>query len=365
MAKSGDTQRQEQTQQSVSNPWAPAQPLLQSLLSKYSGLDTGVTSGQKSALDNLMSSASGIPNFGAEGAEAVGNLFSSDTSPQVGMLTDALKNLNTNIGGTASGAELDPTKTPGFSDALNTITGDITKQVKGVYAGSGRAPSGAGSFAGSLGRGLMQGTAPLLQSQFNQNKANQMGAAKTLFDAGTGTAGAITGQNQIPLENALKAIMSGSDIGKLFTAPGTTQLAAANAGYQSPFGNLAALLGPATGIASLGGQTSGSSTGKVTQDQSLMSNLIGGASAGIGLLSFLSDERAKDDIQEVGELHDGQPVYSYRYKGDPRVQIGLLAQEVAEVEPEAVSHNPKIGMLMVDYGKATRRAAEIGHRQAA
>lgn len=356
-----DQQQQQQTQQSTSQPWAPAQPLLQNLIDQYSGQSTAVTGGQKSALDNLSTSAAGIPNFGDQGAGAVDKLFSSTTAPQVGMLTDALKGLNTNIGGTASGAELDPYSTPGFSDAINTMTSDITNKVKGVYAGSGRDPSGAGSFAGSLGRGLTQGIAPVIQAQANTNKTNQLNAANTLYNAGNTTAGAVTGQNQIPLANMLQAIQAGGSLGSLYTNPGSTQLAAANAGYQSPYGNLAALLNPATQIAGLGGQTSGSSTGTVTQPQNTMSNIIGGASAGIGLLSFLSDERAKTDIEEVGALHDGQKVHAYRYKGDPRVQIGLLAQEVAEHEPDAVDEHPGIGMLMVDYGKATRRAARMGH----
>lgn len=90
-----------------------------------------------------------------------------------------------------------------------------------------------------------------------------------------------------------------------------------------------------------------------------------GAIAGIGkaamsalpMLGFLSDERAKDDIEPVGELYDGKTVYRYRYKGDPRHQIGLIAQEVEETDPDAIVD---MGPLMgVDYRKATSRAAEL------
>ena len=42
----------------------------------------------------------------------------------------------------------------------------------------------------------------------------------------------------------------------------------------------------------------------------------------------------------VGALNDGQTVYSYRYKGDPRTQIGLLAQEVERLHPDAVTRHP-------------------------
>ena len=75
--------------------------------------------------------------------------------------------------------------------------------------------------------------------------------------------------------------------------------------------------------------------------------------AGMGLSAYrLSDERAKEDIQQVGLLNNGLPVYSYRYKGSPQTEIGLLAQEVAQVRPEAVGHMGG-GLLGVDYEAAT------------
>ncbi len=80
---------------------------------------------------------------------------------------------------------------------------------------------------------------------------------------------------------------------------------------------------------------------------------------GIGQLgmALLSDERAKEDIKPIGKLFDGQTVYSYRYKGSFTPQIGLLAQEVEKVAPEAVQEVG--GVKMVHYDLATRRAAEM------
>lgn len=69
-----------------------------------------------------------------------------------------------------------------------------------------------------------------------------------------------------------------------------------------------------------------------------------------------SDRRVKDDIKRVGELDDGQNVYRFRYKGSPQWQIGLMAQEVEKVRPEAVFEHPS-GVKMVNYLAATRRAA--------
>jgi hypothetical protein len=354
-----DQQIQQQTQQSTTSPWDPATPLLTKLLGKYKGLNTDVTSGQSGALSDLMAAASGTPNFGAQSTGAINNLFSSSTAPQVGMLTDALARMQGNIGATASGAELDPYRTPGFGDALSTTMDDITDRVKGVYAGSGRSPSGAGSFAGSLGRGLTEGVSPLIASQYNQNKANMMAANRDLLSAAGSTATGVTGQEQVELGNQTQAMGLLPQLLQALQLPATAKLGAANAQYSQPFANLAAMLNPTTQIAGLGGQSTGSSTGTVTQPQSTTGNIMGGISTGIGLLSLLSDERAKENIEPVGALNDGKTVYAYNYKGSNVPQIGLIAQEVAETDPDAVTDFGDTGLLAVNYHKATRRAAEM------
>jgi hypothetical protein len=71
--------------------------------------------------------------------------------------------------------------------------------------------------------------------------------------------------------------------------------------------------------------------------------------------SLFSDERLKENVEPVGELNDGQTIYRYNYKGDPRTQIGLIAQEVEQSHPEAVGESQ--GYRTVDYGRATDEAA--------
>jgi hypothetical protein len=93
---------------------------------------------------------------------------------------------------------------------------------------------------------------------------------------------------------------------------------------------------------------------KETQESPLKS-LLGGASLLTGLFGKLSDVRAKENVKPVGKLDDGQKVYAYNYKGDPTPEIGLLAQEVEKVRPDAVATGPD-GYKRVDYGAATRPA---------
>jgi Chaperone of endosialidase len=70
--------------------------------------------------------------------------------------------------------------------------------------------------------------------------------------------------------------------------------------------------------------------------------------------SMASDRRLKENVKKVGETNDGQPIYRYNFKGDPRTQIGLMAQEVEKDHPEAVDEDR--GYKSVDYKKATEDA---------
>ena len=74
----------------------------------------------------------------------------------------------------------------------------------------------------------------------------------------------------------------------------------------------------------------------------------------------MSDERTKENIEPVGKTFDNQNIYKFNYKGDPKTNIGLIAQEVEKHNPSAV-HKTEGGLRMVDYNAATEGAAERGH----
>jgi hypothetical protein len=116
----------------------------------------------------------------------------------------------------------------------------------------------------------------------------------------------------------------------------------------------------AQGTGSGGGGGAGKAVGQIA---GLAASLIPGGglvSKGLGLVGKLfSDERMKENIRPIGELFDGQKVHSFNYKGDPRTQIGLIAQEVEHHTPHAVDHDH--GMKTVDYHDATQHAAHRGH----
>ena len=73
---------------------------------------------------------------------------------------------------------------------------------------------------------------------------------------------------------------------------------------------------------------------------------IGGALGGAYLLA--SDRRVKTDIVRIGKMDNGLPLYSFKYKGKPGYNIGVMAQDVEKVKPDAVIEIN--GVKHVNYG---------------
>ena len=72
-------------------------------------------------------------------------------------------------------------------------------------------------------------------------------------------------------------------------------------------------------------------------------NVLGGAGQAAGQAGgayaaslIASDMKVKENISEVGKLHNGLPVYIYNYIGDNTPQIGVMAQDVEKVNKDAV-----------------------------
>ena len=86
-----------------------------------------------------------------------------------------------------------------------------------------------------------------------------------------------------------------------------------------------------------------------SQNQAAMGSMLGG----LGGLFALSDPKAKEDKKRIGETDKGMPIYSFKYKGNPKTQIGLMATDVKRRHPEAVKKAPS-GLMMVDYERALR-----------
>jgi hypothetical protein len=68
----------------------------------------------------------------------------------------------------------------------------------------------------------------------------------------------------------------------------------------------------------------------------------------------LSDIRLKRDIERVGHLASGIALYRFRYLWSDDVFVGVMAQEVLRVAPEAVIRDPS-GFMSVDYARLGTR----------
>jgi len=66
---------------------------------------------------------------------------------------------------------------------------------------------------------------------------------------------------------------------------------------------------------------------------------------------LVSDARLKRDIVLVGRLDDGLGLYQYRYLWSDTVYVGVMAQEVALIHPDAIVRGGLDDYLRVDYGR--------------
>ncbi len=94
--------------------------------------------------------------------------------------------------------------------------------------------------------------------------------------------------------------------------------------------------------------------GQVSNQNAMMGGLFGLASKGIGMLPF-SDRRVKENIKRVGTLDNGLPVYAYNYLWDKTTVVGVMADEVELLHPEAVVADSN-GIKHVRYDIAVEAA---------
>jgi len=116
------------------------------------------------------------------------------------------------------------------------------------------------------------------------------------------------------------------------------------------YGNQAFTGGPDySGAATARGQYDlGRSNQGIASDNSMMSGLYDLGVAGIGAYPW-SDRRLKKNIKRLGTSLMGFPVYAFEYIWGGGSQVGVMAQDVINVLPEAV-HTSDEGYMSVDYG---------------
>jgi hypothetical protein len=84
-----------------------------------------------------------------------------------------------------------------------------------------------------------------------------------------------------------------------------------------------------------------------TASQNSTNQTIGQLATAAGM--YFSDARLKSDITPFGRTPGGANLYSYSIFG--RKEIGVLAQELMQTQPDAVGVDPESGFYIVDYSK--------------
>lgn len=109
------------------------------------------------------------------------------------------------------------------------------------------------------------------------------------------------------------------------------------------------------GLNATGGGSSQSQT--EMPGQSPFNSIVGGATTGLGILNVLgllggSDIRIKKDIRRIGTADNGLPLYLFRYayEEDGPLHVGVMAQDVEKVNPDAVTEIA--GTKFVNYEMA-------------
>lgn len=339
---------------SKSNPWEPTIPGLESLvgdINQYAGSNVGATADQQAAFDQLKANAAQGNPYSDQISSLASDLLSGTNAvaSRSGEAEAANADIQRRLGGIADGNYLDVNENPYLQEMLQNTSNNIFNKIGAQFAGAGRDITGNAAGLQAVGRGISEGTLPTLFNQYNLERQNQANAANTLFGAGSNTAQTAQGLDQSALGTNLGMQLQGIDVSN-------AALDAQNYGPNTilnleeqmkdmPAEDLALYTQLLGSIAGLGGQVAGTSKSS-------------GMNFGAGV-NLLSDERMKEDKEQIGTLADGTPIYRFRYKAevDPeqRMQIGVMAQDVEADDPDAVTEIA--GVKFVDVDQATDAAA--------
>lgn len=269
----------------------------------YSPQILGAANAQQAAYDRSM------PQINAYSDRLMGlseNLFSQyeQGDPTIQASQDWIQNT----------LALDPGANPHL-DGMIALTGDNTRRAIQTQLGT-RGGIGGSSERDIVSRALADNELGYRYRDYDATMARQAQAA--------GMAPGITAASYLPLDYGMRA---------------------GGAGAMLP---LSAALANSAGVGGLLGQYQ-DVEGETRQSGGLLGDLLGTA-AQIGSAAIMAcDARLKENVEWVGMTPGGVPIYQFDYISGAKGVIGPMAQEVAELQPEALG--PVIdGYMTVDMG---------------
>jgi hypothetical protein len=196
----------------------------------------------------------------------------------------------------------------GFNNAVNWGQTDLSRLLSAASTNQQAAIGSAGVRSGAAAQ-----AAGLAQAGYDAERDNWLHAYQDPF---------------------LRQGLLTSTLGAIPVGQTTTSTSRSSPGLGGILGGVGGLM---SGLGQMGGSLAGLSG-------------AGSALSSLGPLLALSDERTKTDVETAGYDEAGRRWVTYRHKGEPKgtTRLGLLAQELAETEPERVVRLPG-GLLGVDY----------------
>ena len=241
-------------------------------------------------------------------------------------------------------------KAPAFRKYAQTLSPEAQAQVDGATTEAARATQAARNLTPEEQRMSDQSSREAFASRGMLNSNSSIG------NEVMGRAGVMAAKRQ----EANAAQTNAFDKAQQFyTAPGLQVLGNPSLSYQAGQGQLAMGLGAIgsskpqlinpDGAVNVGMQNAANQTAaagaKASADAQRNTAI---ATAAMGAVAF-SDKRLKKDIKKVGKTDGGLPVYTYKYKGSEKTQMGVMAQDVEKKTPSAVKNIG--GMKALDYSK--------------
>lgn len=337
-------------------PWAPQQPFI------TKGFDAA-SANYDAAQNNTYYGGETVAPFNPAQSTALNTTIGIGSGVNPGVAAAGRNNADT-----LNGKYLTPDSNPYIGKTFDAAADAVTRQYQTATAPQ---TAGAMASAGRYGSGAYN----------NQVKNNELGLGTTLGNLGTSifgnnyqqerqnqmtAAGQAGGINSAQYINPAAALTAGNQQQTQQQNTDLSNMAAYNYNRDQPTNALNNYMAQIGGNYGTSGMTqSGTSTPYYTNPgasglgaglgiASLFSGGSNSAASGIGNIFSKSDRRLKENIRLIGKSFDGQNIYVFNFIDDPRVQIGLMAQEVQKRVPEAVRNID--GVLHVDYAAALKAA---------
>lgn len=274
-----ETQRVEQAR---TDPYGPSQPYLNSILTQAGSLsgNAAPTAADQSALATMRGNAASLPSYAPQTRGLISDLFAGGTD-RTGILSSAYNDYKTGLTPFAAGNFVNPASNPALQSYLDVSRNDVGNDIRSRFAAAGRDFSGMEDQ--TLARGITQAEAPILASQYNTERANQLGALSSLFGAGVNTAQGLNALDQTALGNRANAIGVAQMLPGVQNIGPQAMIDAENSAYGLPLQRLGMLSSIVNPIAGLGSSSTGVRNETQTQQVPWGPMVIGGLLGAAGL----------------------------------------------------------------------------------